>query len=92
MKSIIMKLPVNLFRLPIYVWFFVFGFFSMIYKKDKKGLLLISLPLVYLLTCMAGPAVAIRYLYSIIVCVPIFIYILINAKKSDKIIEVEEKE
>lgn len=82
-----------LFRLPIYVWFYVFGFFGLIYKKDKKGLLLISLPLVYILTCLAGPAVAIRYLYSIIVCVPVFIYILINSEKSSdkKVIEVEEK-
>ena len=80
-----------LFRLPVYVWFYVFGFFSMIYKKNKKGLLLMSLPLVYLLTCMAGPAVAIRYLYSIIVCVPIFIYMMVHAKKEpDKIRNVEE--
>ena len=82
-----------LFRLPIYVWFYLFGFFSMLYKKDKKGLLLISLPLVYFLTCLAGPAVAIRYLYSIIVCVPIFIYIIINSEKTldKKVIEVKEK-
>lgn len=83
-----------LFRLPVYVWFYVFGFFSLLYKKDRKGLLLISLPLVYCLTCLAGPGVAIRYLYSIIVCVPIFIYILINSQKisGENVIETEEEE
>ena len=82
-----------LFRLPIYVWFYVLGFFNLIYKKDKKALMLISFPLAYFLTCMAGPGVAIRYLYCIIVCVPIFIYILINSERSvdKKVSEVEEK-
>lgn len=82
-----------LFRTTLYVWFYVFGFFKLLYSRDKKGLLLTTLPIVYCLTCLAGPAVAIRYLYSIIVCVPIFIYMLMNSnrKTDDKAIEVEGK-
>lgn len=82
-----------LFRTTLYVWFYVYGFLWFMYRKDKKGLLLITLPLVYFLTCLAGPAVAIRYLYSIIVCVPIFIYMLMNSegKTDEKEIKVEGK-
>lgn len=76
-----------MFRMPVYVWFYVFGFFYLLYKKDKKGILLITLPLIYFLTCLAGPTVAIRYIYNMIVCVPLFIYILINSK----VINAEEK-
>lgn len=73
-----------MFRMPIYVWFYLYACFNLLYKKDKKGLLLISLPLIYFLTCLAGPTVAIRYIYNMIVSVPIFIYILINSENKTK--------
>ncbi len=70
-----------LFRPVLYIWFFIFSLLWSIYRKDKKGGLLVSLPVVYILSCMAGPMVALRYVYSIIVCVPIFIYLMIRKKE-----------
>ncbi|MBQ8038318.1 MAG: hypothetical protein IJ274_00340, partial [Lachnospiraceae bacterium] len=82
-----------LFRLAVYVWFFIYAFLWSVYRKDKDGFLLICLPVVYLLSCMAGPVVAIRYVYSIIVCIPVFIYLMINSKEAidTKLSEVEGK-
>ncbi len=73
-----------LMRPIVYVWFFIYGFIWSVYRKDKKSLLLLCLPLVYLLTCFAGPLVAVRYVYCIIVCVPIFIYLMINTNKKEE--------
>lgn len=72
-----------LFRTVLYVWFFIYSFIWSIYRKDKKGILLLCLPVMYFLTCMAGPMAALRYLYSIIVCVPIFIYLILNERKEE---------
>ena len=82
-----------LFRMAIYVWFFIYAFLWSVYKKDRKGILLLCLPLAYLLSCMAGPTAALRYIYSMIVCIPIFIYMLINSQENidKKPLEVEDK-
>lgn len=78
-----------LFRTVLYVWFYIYAFIWSICKKDKRGILLLCLPVVYLLTCMAGPMAALRYIYSIIVCIPIFVHLAIREKEESP--KVEEK-
>ena len=70
-----------LFRNALYVWFIIVYFLWCIYKKEKDKLLLGVLPLVYLATCMLGPMPALRYIYSLIVCVPILAYTATREKQ-----------
>lgn len=68
------------FRNAPYIWstviFAIFG----LYKKDKRILLASCLPIIYLFTCFCGPMVALRYIYCIIVCMPILFYLILNQK------------
>ena len=62
--------------LVITVIFAMFG----LYKKDKRILLASCVPIIYLFTCFCGPMVALRYIYCIIVCMPILFYLILNQK------------
>lgn len=73
-----------LFRIMPYIWLVVYYMLWCIYKKDKKGALVGVLPMIYILTCFCGPAAALRYIYSIVVCVPLFLYGIFSAQGADK--------
>lgn len=66
------------FRNAPYVWLTVIFTLFSLYKKDKRMLLTICLPIIYLFTCFCGPMAALRYIYSVIVCTPLFIYLLLR--------------
>lgn len=70
-----------LFRNAPYVWFVIVYFLWCIYKKDKEKIVLGLFPLVYLASCMLGPMAALRYIYSLIVCVPFLSYTAISEKQ-----------
>lgn len=70
-----------LFRNAPYVWFIIVYLLWCIYRKDKERILLGLFPLVYLATCMLGPMAALRYIYSLIVCVPFLAYMAICEKQ-----------
>lgn len=62
------------FRLAPYIWFMIFTMVWSLIRKDKKAVLVMLLPLLYFGTCLLGPTVAIRYVYCLIVCCPLFFY------------------
>ncbi len=68
------------FRNAPYIWFTVIFALFGLYKKDKRILLTSCLPIIYLLTCFCGPMAALRYIYSVIVCMPLLIYLILNCK------------
>lgn len=61
----------NLFKTAIYCWLAVLALVISIYNRDRKKILIISLPLTYLFTCMLGPVVHVRYVFPIMAIVPI---------------------
>lgn len=77
------------FRNVTYVWLVIYYLLWCVYKKAKSGLLIGMLPAAYLCTCFLGPVVALRYIYSLIVCAPLLIYILLSLgdQKNHKVIE-----
>lgn len=68
------------FRNAPYIWATVIFTLFGLYKKDKRILLASCLPIIYLLTCFCGPMAALRYIYSVIVCMPLLIYLVLNCK------------
>ena len=70
-----------LFRNALYFWMTIFYMLWGAYKKQRRALLVGCLPLVYLGTCLLGPMSALRYIYSLVVCVPLLVYIVISSKK-----------
>ena len=73
-----------LFRNAPYVWACVIFMLFSVYKKDKKLAMFGMLPIVYILTCMCGPMAALRYIYCIIVCMPLMICILLASARKKK--------
>ena len=73
-----------LFRNAPYFWMTVLYMLWAAYKKQGKYLLLGCLPICYLGTCMLGPMAALRYIYSLVVCTPLLIYLVIAQKKEVK--------
>lgn len=69
------------FRTAPYMWLIVFFMLYGVYKKESKILLAGALPVVYIMTCFCGPLAALRYVYCIIVCTPLLIYILLASNK-----------
>ena len=73
-----------LFRNAPYVWACVIFMLFSAYKKDKKLAMFGMLPIVYILTCMCGPMAALRYIYCIIVCMPLMICTLLASARKKK--------
>lgn len=67
-----------LFRNAPYVWLLVLTLLWSIYKKRYRLLMWGMLPLLYLGTCFLGPMAALRYIYCLIVCMPLLLYGLIK--------------
>lgn len=75
------------FRNAPYIWgTIIFALFGL-YKKDKRILLTACLPIIYLLTCFCGPMAALRYIYSVIVCMPLLLYLILYCKNNSRIKE-----
>ena len=66
------------FRNAPYVWFVTFYMIWCFMKKHYKSAIIGALPLAYLFTCYLGPMAALRYVYSIIVCTPILLYLIMR--------------
>ena len=64
------------FRLAPYIWFMIFTLVWSLIKKDKKATLIMLLPFLYFGTCLLGPTVAIRYVYCLVVCCPLYFYMI----------------
>ncbi len=67
-----------LFRNAPYVWLVVLTLLWSIYQKRYSLLLWGMLPLMYLGTCFLGPMAALRYIYCLVVCVPLILHGLLH--------------
>lgn len=67
-----------LFRNAPYVWLLILTLLWSIYRKRCGLLMWGMLPLMYLGTCFLGPMAALRYIYCLIVCVPLLLYAVIH--------------
>lgn len=66
------------FRNAPYIWLNIFYMLWCFVKKNGRAALIGVLPLVYLFTCLCGPMAALRYVYSIVVCVPLVLFLLLK--------------
>lgn len=65
------------FRNAPYIWLLVIFTLWSLYKKRKEGFRVGMLPLIYVFTCFCGPMAALRYIYCIVVCVPLILYLAV---------------
>lgn len=73
----------NLFKPAFYCWALVLVMISFLYRKQKSKLILCMLPFWYLMTLFLGPVVNIRYVYPIIVAMPLLLAWLFPAKEGN---------
>lgn len=74
-----------LFRNAIYIWAMIYFIIWCIYRKEYTKLFAAGVfPFLYFGTCLLGPMAALRYVYPIIVCIPVMmIVMLLKAKKEE---------
>ncbi len=65
-----------LFRPDAYVWLLAVVFLWGMERRDKRVTMVSLIPLLYLGTCFLGPMAALRYVYCLIVSVPLFVYLV----------------
>lgn len=68
------------FRLAPYIWFIILTLVWSLIRKDRKAFLIMLFPFLYFGTCILGPTVAIRYVYCLIVCCPLYFYMIRKEK------------
>lgn len=61
-----------------YVWFLLFGTVVILTKKNWNAVVVYSFLWGYMLTLFLGPCVLIRYVYLLVVSVPVQIYVLLK--------------
>lgn len=61
-----------LFRSSTYFWLMVVYAMVMIYRKKYREIAALALVYLYFATCFMGPWVALRYIYCVAVCWPLF--------------------
>ncbi len=66
-----------LFRNAIYIWTVILYMLWSIYRKSREKILLGVLPLLYIGTCFLGPMAALRYIYCIVVSMPLLVYLVL---------------
>lgn len=71
-----------LFRLDGWVWLFYTYLGWCIYKKNKKAGALGAIPFFYLGTCYLGPVSILRYIYCLIVAVPLLFYMVMRSDRN----------
>lgn len=71
-----------LFKPAFYVWMLLLAMFSHLYTREPKKLLMSLLVLMYLLTLLLGPVVHMRYVYCVVVAVPVLLaYVFCKEEK-----------
>lgn len=72
-----------LFNIAFYIIIFIISFFYIWYNK-KYNLLIPLIPLlILLLVSLCGPVSLLRYIYPIIICIPIILYLCYRANVGD---------
>jgi len=73
-----------LFRPAFYFWLLIFTVFEALRKKKRKGWLLLTYPMFYMATLFFGPLVYLRYMYPIILSLPVLMSVIIFEKTGEK--------
>lgn len=75
------KVPVlgYLHRPDCWVWFLTYFLFWSIYRKRKETGLTAAIPFMYLATCYLGPVAVLRYIYCLVVIVPLIGYVVMRS-------------
>lgn len=68
------------FRLDGWIWFFHYFLAWCIYRKDRYAGLMGAIPFMYLGTCYLGPVPILRYIYCLIVIIPLLLYMVTTHK------------
>ena len=63
------------------LWFALFGIALSVYRKHRRDLLVFLLPVCLWATIMFGPVTNGRYLYPLFVCFPLWLIVLLAARK-----------
>lgn len=79
-----------LFRSDLYVWMILFYMLWTGYRKKINGLKCMFIPLMYLGTCLLGPMAALRYVYCLVILLPVFLCNLYSIKKAEDMIEKQQ--
>lgn len=72
-----------LFKPAFYCWLLILVMISWWYRKTPQKQLLSLLPLLYLLTMVLGPVVNFRYIYPIMVVVPVLLAEVLQAREKE---------
>ena len=70
----------NLFKPALYCWALLLMILAGIYMKNRKKVLVMLLPLVYLATMFLGPVVQVRYVLPIMMIIPLMLAVLVCNK------------
>ena len=75
-----------LFRPAFYFWIIIFAAFLSFRKKNRIMWILLTYPVVYMMTLFFGPLVYIRYMYPEILAVPVLLAaaVFLNPGRADK--------
>lgn len=65
-----------LFKTSMYCWVLLLLFISYLYKGQKRQLLIVLYPLIYFGTMLLGPTANIRYVYPIMISIPVLFALL----------------
>lgn len=57
----------------LYVWGLIFSLLLALYFKERKKLMILLLPFIYFGTLLLGPVVQIRYIFTIMITVPLLL-------------------
>ena len=79
-----------LFRLEMWVGFTCFYYAWAILRKKKAILQIASVPLMYLFTCFLGPVPILRYIYNLIVIIPLLLLLVAEKEAGDNCTRISE--
>ena len=80
-----LKIPLlgNAWRSSFYVLTYFAAFAFLLYKKDRRGLALMMIPFMYMLSCFLAPVAWIRYIYINIAAMPVITYLCTYANRKE---------
>nr|WP_296440777.1 DUF6020 family protein [uncultured Acetatifactor sp.] len=80
------KAPVlgYLHRTDCWIWFLTYFLLWSIYKKRRDAGLAGIIPLMYLGTCYLGPVAVLRYVYCLVVIVPLIGYVVMRSREENE--------
>ena len=73
-----------LFRPAFYFWLMIFTVFESLRRKRRIGLIMLTYPMFYMATLFFGPLVYLRYMYPIILSLPVMMSVIFYERTREK--------